>query len=326
MNASHYLYAQRWMVRDTFRQAIYTGLFGVMLGISAVFIAVCLTIGVSGDQPIQHEDDKEFLPRGTTDPGRLRVLSGELTLMFGAYKLPLARDRRDAVYTIQLLLAGGVADSAGILLALLWSAGFVPAFLEPSAASVLLTKPIPRTALLIAKYLSVLVFVFFQATIFIGGTWLALGLKTGIWDMAYLWAIPLLLAHFAVFYSFSVLLAVHTRSTVASAIGSVAFWLMCWGMNFGRHMLVSLPEGQTHASAGLRWLADVGYWILPKPADLGMLLFNALEAHRYFVQPLDFDALIKGGFLMPDASIWSSLATTLVILLVAVHGLANTDY
>ena len=37
----------------------------------------------------------------------------------------------DAVHFVQTWLAGWIADTAGILLALLWTAGFLPTFLEP---------------------------------------------------------------------------------------------------------------------------------------------------------------------------------------------------
>src|SRR5262249_23044651 len=143
---------------------------------------------------------------------------------------------------LQLLLAGGVADAAGLLLALVWTAGFLPTFLEPASASVLLAKPVPRWSLLAGKYLGVLAFVAFQATVFVGGTWLALAARTGIWDATYLLCIPVLLLHFAIFYSVSALIAVCTRSTVACVLGSVLFWFVCWGMNYGRHAALATPE------------------------------------------------------------------------------------
>ncbi len=49
--------------------------------------------------------------------------------------------------------------------------------------------------------------------------------------MTYWWCIPLLLLQFAIFYSFSVLLGVITRSTVACVFGAVLFWLLAWGIN-----------------------------------------------------------------------------------------------
>ena len=63
----------------------------------------------------------------------------------------------------ELILAGGIAGTFGLLLTLVWTAGFVPTFLDPSAASVLLAKPSPRWQLLLGKYFGVLAFVGFQS-------------------------------------------------------------------------------------------------------------------------------------------------------------------
>ena len=71
-------------------------------------------------------------------------------------------------------------------------------------------------------------------------TWLALGLKTGVWLYPYLVGIPVLVLHFAAIYSFSVLLGVCTRSTVACIFGAVLFWLVCWGINLGRHYTLAM--------------------------------------------------------------------------------------
>ena len=132
----------------------------------------------------------------------------------------------------------------GLLLALVWTAGFVPTFLEPSAASVLLAKPVARWQLLLGKYFGVLTFVGFQVVLFVVLTWLALGVRTHVWNMTYWWCIPLLLLQFAIFYSFSVLLAVITRSTVACVFGSVLFWLLAWGINYGCVMARGMLEAQ----------------------------------------------------------------------------------
>ena len=143
-----------------------------------------------------------------------------MTLAFGAVSFPVSRERSDAVHFLQLILASGIAGTFGLLLTLVWTAGFVPTFLDPSAASVLLAKPIPRCQLLLGKYFGVLAFVGFQLVIFVALTWLALGVRTKVWDVTYWWSVPLLLIQFAIFYSFSVLLAVVTRSTVACVFGS----------------------------------------------------------------------------------------------------------
>ena len=174
---------------------------------------------------------------------------GRMTLAFAcAFPFALSRERGDAVHFLELLLAGGIAGTLGLLLTLVWTAGFVPTFLEPSAASVLLAKPVSRWQLLLGKYLGVLTFALaFQVVLFVFLTWLALGLcAPSVWDMAYWWCVPLLLLEFAIFYSFSILLAVVTRSTVACVFGSVLFWLLAWGINYGSVM--ARPPGGNAAA------------------------------------------------------------------------------
>src|SRR5262249_6115251 len=159
--------------------------------------------------------------------------------------------------------------------------GFMPTFLEPSAAAVLLAKPVARSSLLFGKYLGVLAFVAVQVVLFVGGTWLALGIRTDIWDTTYFWCAPLLLAQFAVFYSFSVLLAVMTRSTVACVFGVALFWLLAWGINYGNIMATSSAEASSLSDAA-RTLAEAAYWVSPKPIDGSLVLFNLLDAQQHF--------------------------------------------
>ncbi len=179
----------RWLIRDTFRQARGAGVFWLMLAVSLMCVALCLTATVVAEGP--------------DNPGRL-------DMAFGAVQVPLDRGRADAVRTLEVYLAGGVGDVVGLLLALMWTASFLPTFLEASTASVLLVKPVSRGGLLLGKCLGVLAFVAVQDGLFVGGTWLALGLRTSIWDTNYLLCLPLLLLHFAVFFSFSAMLAAAT--------------------------------------------------------------------------------------------------------------------
>lgn len=345
MNLPALIYVTRWLIRDTFRQALASGILWLMLAVSGVCILVCLSVGVSGGTRLrQPGETPEFVREPTRAPDETEahyhrrleafraeakrsgvdIPSGELSVGFGAIRTKVGRDAEDAVHYLELLLAGAVADTTGLLLALIWTAGFLPAFLEPSAASVLLAKPVPRWTLLLGKYLGVLVFLTFQAAVFVLGTWLALGLRTGVWDAVYLLTIPLLLLHFAIFYSFSVFLAVCTRSTIACVLGSLLFWLVCWGMNFGRHAVVALADPET-IPASATWPVEIGYWVLPKPADMGFLLRNALHAESAFSMA-DFQAVQSQGAFHPELSILTSLLFAAVILAVAVRQFVTTDY
>ncbi len=291
---------------------------------------------VEGGTPLAYPgENPDFLPRDdrdAQDTAKLKssgvvAVSGDLKLAFGAIRIPLARDARGAVHFLELLLAGGVADTLGLLLTLIWTAGFLPGFLEGRSVAVLLAKPVPRWSLLVGKYIGVLCFVLASASIFVVGTWSAIGLRTGIWDAGYLYAIPLLVLHFAMFFSVSALLAVWTQSTVICVFGSIVFWGVAWSINYGRHALTVAADTLSTGSfsPGLTWLADAGYWLLPKPADVNLLLFNLLEADGSFARLFKLDTLQAHGFSFAW-SIVTSLIFTVAVLAFSARKLDATDY
>jgi hypothetical protein len=324
----------RWMVRDTARQAVATKLFWVMLAALLVAVGVSASVGVSGDSPRKHspEEPPAALPAAEADKlGRdkvekdgVRVLGGRASFGFGAVSVPLGRDREDAVRTVMLYLVAIAADTAGVLLALLWTAGFLPTFLEPQAATVLLAKPAPRWAILAGKYLGVVGFVGLFAAAFVFGTWTALGMRTGVWVGVYWLAVPLLAVNFAVFYAVSAFLAVWTRSTVASAFGVLLFWLVCWATDYTHLRLTALPPEGLSAAAG--WLLEAAYWVLPKPLAFGGLFCDAVAADG-FVAPLpELQMVQAAGKSYPAAAVLSGLAFAATTLGLAAYEFESQDY
>ncbi len=332
MNGSQFIYATRWLVRDTFRQAAATRVSWVMFAVTALCVLFCLGVSLDGGLAPRQAGDTE---RYTVDD---RPFTGEnpsparMRLLFGAVTVEVPRDRETGAHLLQTILATWVAGSAGLLLALVWTAGFLPEFLQPANASVLFAKPAPRWALLLGKYLGVVAFVGVQAAAFFLGTWLALGLRTGVWTNGYLAGIPLLVLHFAVIYAFSVLLAVCTRSTAACIVGTVLFWLVCWGVGIGRHYALALPDlvpGAEPLSPLTGALAELSYWALPKPADLVVVLDHALRADQHFAVPASWDvfqAVERRGAFIPELSLFSSLLSAAVLLAISGRQLAATDY
>lgn len=320
----------RWMVRDTFRQSVATKLFWVMLGLTALCTAFCF--GIEVDAPPDRERHPAELPlRGSRveSPEKFRaegidVPEGKVRLGFGLFEFDIAKNRRDSVKHVQLWLAGVVADTVGVLLALLWTAGFLPTFLEPHAVTVLLAKPAPRWTLLAGKYLGVVLFVAVQATLFVAGTWLAIGTSTGVWDGSYWLAVPLLVVNFAVFYAFSAFLAVCTRSTVVSVFGTLLFWTLCWAMNFTHHRVAGFDiQGITPMTA---FLIDAGYWVLPKPLDMSGLFYDALGAQNYSAPVPELEAVKQRGLFFPELSVVASLLFAVGILAIAANEFRTMDY
>jgi ABC-type transport system involved in multi-copper enzyme maturation permease subunit len=350
VNARFNLVALIQLIRDTFRQSCASGVCWMMMAITAICVVLCLSVTVWGDPALDGTNEPVlFLPpplpvnvtskvaaipnvgaRVQVNPDVARhdgveTLTGRMSLAFGAVSFPVSRVRSDAVYFLELVLAWGVAGTFGLLMALVWTAGFIPSFLEPSAASVLLAKPVARWHLLLGKYAGVLTFVGFQVVLFVVLTWLALGIRTGVWNTTYWWCIPLLLLQFATYYSFSLLLAVISRSTVACAFGSVLYWLLAWGINYGYLMARGMLETQ-YLPAGTLALAQVAYWIFPKPIDAGLILFNTLGALGDFEKPALFTLLESGHTFSPCLSILSSVLVTAALLAMSTHEFNTTDY
>jgi ABC-type transport system involved in multi-copper enzyme maturation permease subunit len=364
MNRRSYFATVKQLIRDTFRQAWASGIFGMMLAVTLICVVFCLSVNVSADTVLHSPDEPVmFLPPPSpsalapsavaalgnptllesltviganqktwftleTSPALARhegieTITGRMTLGFGAVTFAIGRERRDAVRFVELILGGGIAGFVGILLALVWTAGFLPTFLEPSAASVLLAKPVSRWQLLLGKFIGVLMFVGFQVTLFVVSTWFALGWRTAVWDMTYWWCIPLLVLQFAVFYSFSMLLAVLTRSTVACVFGSLLFWILAWGINYG---YVMTRDTSDSLSSSTLVLARTAYWISPKPIDAGVILFNAVNAQADFEKPLVFKRLESASGFSPRLSILSSLLITGVLLALSAYEFKATEY
>lgn len=329
MNLSSTIYALRWLISDTFRQSLASRVFWIMLGVSGLAIIFCAGISATGWTIVFEKEIAD--PRGkdlegpNPEPGSMSILFGFINdVKFG-------RSREDAVRLVHLYLASWVAGGVGLLILLVWTASFLPEFLQPSSAVVLLAKPVPRWMFLFGKFLGVVLFVALQGMVFFVGTWLALGLKTGVWNNAYLIGWPLLVCQFAVFYSFSVLVAVSWRSTVACIVGVVLFWAICAGVNYGRYAALALPtlSGGQSVSPVARGLMETAYWTLPKPIDFMMMLEDSLgaEKDKATLSALpEFEQARARGDYQPAASLAVSLVFAAVLIGLAGVELSKVEY
>ena len=325
MNSPTAIRVVRCMIRDTVRQSLASRGFWLLIGLSALCILLCLSVSIEGATAVRPAGEIELFgadrqPFTGLNPGR-----GMISLGFGAVRVEQWRDPESSVRMVEILLALVVGGAVGMLLLLLWAGGFLPEFLRPRAASVLLTKPVPRWALLVGKFLGVLAFVAFQVAVFVFGTWAALGFRTGVWHPGYLVCIPLLVIQFAVLYSFSALLAVWTRSTAVCVVGSLALWAVCSAVNINRLAAVAGVGGPAAASPVAAGLLEAGYWVLPKPVDLDAVAHEAVGAEKHF-RPLPELKALESGRSSLLLSVLTSLLFSAALLAVAGRRLARVDY
>jgi ABC-type transport system involved in multi-copper enzyme maturation permease subunit len=303
MNARAVSLAVRWLVADTFRQARADGALALALAVAAACALGCLTVAV------------EPLPAGE---------GHAVEALFGLVRLEVPGGRDRAVAAAGRQLAGLVADTAGVWLLLLWTAGLLPGFLDPAQAAVLLAKPVPRWSLLLGKCLGVLAFAAACALGFVAATWLALSARTGVWDARYLLALPLLLLHFLVFFSFSAMLAAVTRSTVACLFGTMLFWLLCWATNFARQAARSSAELEGMAGR-LGGSVEWAYWLLPKPLDFQLILGGLLESPP-LPGLIDLPLLAGRGLWHPGLSVLASLVAAAGLFALAAYEFLAAEY
>jgi ABC-type transport system involved in multi-copper enzyme maturation permease subunit len=127
------------------------------------------------------------------------------------------------VVAVEAIVAGA-AYWIGILLSLFASAGLFSDLQAPGRVELLLAKPIARLRVLVGHVLGVLAAIAALVVYLMGGTWLIMSLKSGVWNPRFLLSIMIVIGMFGVMYAAILLMSVWTRSTALSLI--VAYGLI----------------------------------------------------------------------------------------------------
>ncbi|MCM2373486.1 ABC transporter permease [Aporhodopirellula aestuarii] len=114
-----------------------------------------------------------------------------------------------------------------VFLGVLVTASIVPDMLQTGSLHLLLSKPISRSALLVAKFIGGCAFVLLCVTQLVFGLYLIAAFRLGVWNTRILWCIPVAVVIFAVFYSVSVLAGLKWRSAIISIAAAGALAAVC---------------------------------------------------------------------------------------------------
>lgn len=314
---------QLWaVIVDGLRDSMDRKIFWVLIGMSVLIALVMVCIGFEEDR---------------------------VSFMFGLAEIetsslnPLTLGGRSQIMGYMI---HGVLDLfmgwIGLTLMIIATAGMVPTLLEHGAIDVVLAKPISRTRLFLYKYVAGLVFVVVQASIFVGLTFIVMGLRWGVWSPGYLMCIPLLVLLFSYLYCVSVLVGVRTRSAVASILITLSAWVV-FSLISQAPAVFELLELQDRPL--LYRSVKLASWIPPKTADLPLLAarFTGGATSAELVQPAidasesatatDREQLSAAARLEREQmnaplvySIGSSLAFEVVVLALAVWSFVRHDY
>ena len=133
--------------------------------------------------------------------------------------------------TFELLLG-----PIGLLTAILVTASIIPQMFDPGALSLLLSKPVSRSLMFLAKFVGGCAFILINAGYFFVGLWMLLGLRLGIWNHGFLLCILIFLFLFAVYYSVSAFTGIIWRNAIICVVLTILFWGVCFGVGFTKNL------------------------------------------------------------------------------------------
>ncbi len=241
---------QFWaLVVDSFRESLDRKIFWVMVAVTLIIAAAMVCVGF--------EDD------------HVSFLFGMWEVQTDHYSRLSGLGRSNIVGLVVYLLMDLFLGWAGVVLMLIATAGVFPALLARGVIDVLLSKPISRQRLFMYKYLASMVFVLVQATLFVGVTFVIMGVRWGVWVPGYLLSIPLLVLLFSYVYCVSVLVAVRTRSTVAAILLSIGAWIV-YVLPATALQVFEVVPSLKEQERFYQMVRVVG-WIPPKTADIPYL-------------------------------------------------------
>jgi len=236
-----------------------------------------------------------FISRGTRIKHQ-RDWPHQPSLLFGAVPLSswLNSSLTYWVYFIENHLVNAVGGWVIVLISIIVTAGFVPSIMQRGSVELLLVKPISRVTLLLFKYLGGLTFVFVNSLIAIGGVWLMLGLRTGIWTWSFPVTVLILTAFFAILYAVSTLVGVLTQNSVVCIFLTCLVWLVLFAVgvahaswaspapveddNFpGLQQPKRSPLVDDKSMEGVKNLIKALHFALPRTDDLGRLTTRLLS-------------------------------------------------
>jgi ABC-type transport system involved in multi-copper enzyme maturation permease subunit len=131
----------------------------------------------------------------------------------------------DAIQIYQSFVVDKLCGNLGMVFCVAATAFFVPRMLEKGSADVLFSKPLSRTTLLLARYVSGILFVGILASALVIGMYLGFLLVSGYGDTGFLWGAWTLVYLFAIVHAVSTLAGVLTRSTIASTLIALVFFM-----------------------------------------------------------------------------------------------------
>lgn len=192
------------------------------------------------------------------------------------------------VVAVEAVVAGA-AYWIGILLSLFAASSLFSDLQAPGRIELLLSKPVSRLQVLLGHVLGVWTAIAVLIVYLMGGTWLIMSLKSGIWNPQFLLSILIVIGMFAILYSAVMLMSVWTQSTALTLI-------VAYGLIFVSLVLA----GANEIAPFLGTVGEPVFWglyhTLPNFTEVtGLVTALARDEPVYSWYPIISSALFGGG-------------------------------
>ncbi|AMV23144.1 ABC-2 family transporter protein [Gemmata sp. SH-PL17] len=293
--------------------------FAIHAGMSAT-----VTRAATGVEEPRYEFDVT-----TTGGSAVRGWPHKVSLFFGAWTLPVPFNLGSTLFWIQDRLVNGLGAVLALLISIVITAFFIPNMLRKGSIDLLISKPIGRSQLLVYKYIGGLTFMFLVTTFTVGGVWLVLALRSGVWDPKFLVVIPVLTFTFAILYAVSTFAAVFTRSAIVSILLSVGFAFFLYVVGQVKSIFDAIKTDEKTKNELPEWsftLVDTLNNILPRYKDLDKLTTKVLSEGTLTPAELRMRALDLIDYPSWGSTFGVSLAFIVLMLTLSCWRLSRRDY
>jgi len=115
----------------------------------------------------------------------------------------------------------------GVFVGIVVTSALIPDMFQAGSLHLLLSKPVSRAGLLIAKFIGGTAFVAWNVAFILTGFFLLVGLRLELWNPGILLCIPVFVFIFMIFYSVSMLSGLIWKNAIISIAITALFWGFC---------------------------------------------------------------------------------------------------
>ncbi|OVE81796.1 hypothetical protein BVY04_02510, partial [bacterium M21] len=146
---------------------------------------------------------------------------------FSMYSTPFPQKRIDLLNDSIASFVVWTVGFVGIFLPILFTSPMIPRTFQAGAIDMLLSKPVSRGSVYLARFCGGCAFVVLISSYMVGGIFMICGFSFGYWAPRILLCIPVFIFNFAIYYSVSALIGVVWRNAVVAIFLTILFWLLC---------------------------------------------------------------------------------------------------